>query len=464
MAFSGLKIFKIFFSPPKPSKGRNGYVIYMVLVLMLVLSIYMGVMLLLRRQEMIQSQQHFMKLQATVMSYSGLNYAMAFAAGYEGGSRLWETPELKRVFGRGGAITISAHHEMGFLKVKSTGCFRTDTVVTEGVLGQSPPPICGNALSIGRSDNDIVIADYASVNGPIGTTGGKAITRNKGIFNGKISRLNDFDYSDDIMEREFAVFKRFPRSQQNSDSFLCMKPSKLDSTLRFSNGAVSTPRILINGGLRFPSTAINDMKSAIYIEGTLTIGQASKIRNLISYVHGAVIIEDSARLEHCAIVASGNLSIGGNVVFQGIAASAETLSVGGKSKVTYPSFLYLSKTNCNLAADQILILKDEAEVHGTVATALFKDLGSLPRIICGMSCRMEGFVVCPGAMTLYGEVKGSVYTGKIVYNSERTVYENWVREAAVSWRNLSLMTLPLLFLKSGILRYERISVVSGSLL
>jgi hypothetical protein len=184
------------------SSSQNGYILYLSLILLFIFSIYTGVMLMSRHLQIMENRHHLRKLQATVLSYSGLNCAQGYAAGYDGGDMAWETQELKRTVENAGTIILSAYHDAGWLKVKSMGCSMNDTTVLTGILGQAPPSISLNALSIGRSSNDVVVADLSSVKGNIGTSGGKVITRNNGIFNGKVVQFKAIDYSGEIIEKE----------------------------------------------------------------------------------------------------------------------------------------------------------------------------------------------------------------------------------------------------------------------
>jgi hypothetical protein len=69
--------------------------------------------------------------------------------------------------------------------------------------------------------------------------------------------------------------------------------------------------------------------------------------------------------------------------------------------------------------------------------------------------------MCPGAITLYGGINASIYAGKIVYRQERNVYENWLREVSISYRDVSRMTIPRLFPGDGQARYISVSSIKG---
>jgi cytoskeletal protein CcmA (bactofilin family) len=387
---------------------------------------------------------------------------LALTAGYGGGGASWETEELKRVFADNGTIKLSARHDAGWLKVKSTGCFRNDTVFIEGILGQSAPEASGNALTIGHSANDVVVGDMASLSGNVGTTGGRIITRNKGIFNGKIVRAKPPDFSDGIIEKEFSVFRDFPKSGHHGDDIVAVKPSDLDGMLRSSEAGEM--RLCVDGPIAFGSDYNGSVKLDLYVDGNLRFEKSCRISGLKGYVQGTVTIKDSAQLECCSIIASGSVRIGDKAVVRGTIASAETLAIGGAATIAYPSLLYLSRTRCNLTNNQILTVQDDADVHGVVATGNFNDNSFSPRIVSGLRSRIEGLVVSPGAMTPYGTIKGSVLTDRFAYKSERIVYENWLREVSISAEDLSLMTIPLLFPKEAVFRYVRITPIVGGLL
>jgi hypothetical protein len=132
----------------KKSLSQSGYILYLSIVLLLILCAYGGVIITSQHLNIIESRRSLNALQASVMAWSGLYIAQAYAAGYEGRGALWETQDYVRSLPNGGGIALSAHYEAGWLQVKSKGAFLRDTAILEGILGQSPPSFSSNVLSL----------------------------------------------------------------------------------------------------------------------------------------------------------------------------------------------------------------------------------------------------------------------------------------------------------------------------
>jgi hypothetical protein len=442
------------------SQSEKGYVLYLALILLFVLSAYAGIVLTSQYLNISSARHELTGLQASVLAQSGLSLAQAYSAGYQGHGPSWETQELKREMAKGGTIILSAHHDAGWLQVLSQGCYLRDTVVLQGALGQAPPSFSSNALSIGFSNNDVIVADRASLTGNVGTTGGKVITRSNGLFNGKTTTIKSISYSDSDLEKEVIGVTRFFNEPKSRGIIKTITPAGLDSMVRFS-GKIAQENILVDGPVFMKSVNVDFNNAMVYVKGNLSIEKMSLLSNLKCNVLGNISIKDSTIIKSGSLVSLGNIKMEDNSTFSGNAVSAESLCVGGNAKVYYPSFLYLSGNGKTNNGNQVLIVQDNAIVKGTIAASDFHDNATIPRIMILGRAKVDGFVMCPGAVTLYGSINASVYTGKIVYRQERNVYENWLREVSISYRDVSRMTIPLLFPGDGQARYLSVSGVRG---
>ncbi len=448
----------------KSKESNSGYVLFITIILLVVLSAYTVTILTSEHMRTKEAYRYLNKLQATVLSYSGLNCAQAYIAGYEDRGVAWETEQIMISCKNGGIIMISARNEAGWLKVVSKGFFIQDTTVYEGILGQAPPMIASNALSLIHSSDGIVVEDLAKLEGYVATSGGRVVTKNSGVFNGKLLPLKEIDYSGKIIDKAYLDFNRVFDSLKKENSIICTEQTDMENILRATEGNVSKPKF-VKGYVSIKNLSIMDMKSPLYVNGELCIEQSTKITDLQLYVKGKVTITDNSDMERCTIVSSGNVTIKGNALFNGTVICAETLYVSETSKVLYPSLLYLSSFGGDKGCRRAIIIKDNAEVYGTIATGIFYDNGSIPRISTGFRSHIEGIIICPEALMPYGMFRGCIYAGKIIYNTDnRNVYVNRLKEVSIVHRDVSLMTIPLVLLKDGISRYLRITRLSGDAL
>jgi hypothetical protein len=438
---------------------KSGYVLFISLILILTISIYASIVLKTEQSRLNEANRRLHRLQAAILSYSGLNCAQAYTSGYDGRDVAWETEEHRFVCKNGGTIILSACHETGWLKVISKGCFIRDTTVYEGLLGQVPPGSAENAISIIHSTEEIAVADLAVVKGNVATCGGKVVTTSNGKFNGKTVRFKPVEFMDKIAEKSLSVFNHFPDSSKNADSVILVSSEDLNSML--INNAEKP--ILIEGHAALNNLTIFDTRATLYIHGELVIGELSRITGMKSIIKGNVEIAGDADIERCKIVASGNVKIEGNARFSGTVVCAETLLVGGNAKIAYPSLLYLCASGCGIDCPRVIIIKENAIVQGIVATGNFGDNLPVPRIITEFHSITEGLVFCPDALMPYGTFRGSIYTGRILYKTDNNVYVNRLKQVSIIQNDLSMITIPIL-LKEGIPRYANIQNLSGETL
>lgn len=438
------------------ARCNDGYVLYISIILILTISIYASVVLKAEQFRFSEVNRRLHKLQATILSYSGLNCAQAYVSGYGNRSVAWET-ELSRIACKsGGTILLSAFHEAGWLRVLSKGCFSGDTAIYGGLLGQVPPDIASNAISIVKSSGGVEIADLATVEGNIAIAGGKVMTTNNGKFNGKIVPFKPVYFTDEITEKSISIFNHFPDSSKSNDSIIVSFQQDLEKILLNS----TEKPILIEGKAELKNVIILKNNPVLYVNGKIFIGQLSRITGMKCFVKGNLVITDNADLEQCVIVSSGNVKIEKNARFNGTIICAETLFVGGSSRVIYPSFLYLCSSGCKFDCRQVININDDAIVQGTIVTGAFRDNLPVPRIITGIHSKIEGILICPDALMPYGKFRGSIYTGRIIYKTEHNVYVNRLKEVFITQNDMSRMTIPII-LKNGIPRYLSIKKLSG---
>ncbi len=447
----------------KLKSSEPGYILYLAVVVLGLLCAYGVLILTLRRFAVTEARRGINEIQAEALAYSGLSLAQAYAAGYENGGAFWQTQAFTRNVPQGGAITISATRSAGWLKIRSKGSFIADTVILDGTLGQSPPQFSQNVLSLRFSDADVIVADRAVVSGNIATSGGKVQIRNGGVFKGRRVKMASFAFCDSAIEAEIAEEKSTIFKPAKITNLKTIQPKAFDSVMAcFNKTAVDS--MLVAGSVTFKACSLDFGGVTLFVNGGMKIKGCAKISNLKAFITGDLELDDSSRSEFCTLVSLGNVRIRGNATCQSTIVGADSFVVSQTATVVYPSFLYLSRVMQTIGGSQIVVVQDKAVVKGVIAAADFHDNAEIPRIItCGRS-PVEGLIICPGAVTLYGCVSGSVYAGKIVYRLERSVYDNWLRDASIEYRDMSLATMPFLFPTRCRPRYLKISKASGNAL
>lgn len=437
-----------------PLNREGGFVIYLVLIIVFIIGLYAEIIITSQYSSTIRSRHDLHKLQALICAYSGLNLAQAFAAGQDGHGPGWETQELKHTICDNGCFTITSFHDAGWLRVRSKGFYLKDTVVLNGVLGQTPPSIAENALNIQKSAADVVIADRARVMGDMATKGGKVIIKGSGFFKGSLKILKDFNYNEKPIEDELVLayncFNERKSGKYVADSQYSMMARRLDFT---HNDSV----LFIDTSVSLLSDSIDCRGATFYIRGDLILGNTACLKNGRGFVLGNIVVKDDAHVDYSTLVSFGNATFSDRVFVRGNIVGTDSIVIKNNAYFAYPSFVYLSSNRSfNKVDNRTIIISDNAVVKGIVATGRFGGDSYNARVMLLGRSRIEGFLMCPDAITLYGSVSGSVFSDRIIYRLEKSIYENWLKDVSITYSDISTMTVPLLFPQESVPRYLQI--------
>ena len=441
-------------------KGEEGFVIYLVVVVIFVIGLYVELLIASQYISAIGIQRKLCDLQARVCAYSGLNLSMAYLDGLEGHDFTWQTDKVTRDLGKFGSVVVNAKDEGGWLRVTSTGFFGKDTCTLVGTLGQTPPSFTSNALNISQSTGNIVIADRANLLGNLGIKSGGVILKNNGVFTGVVKPLQIAVYNDTVIEEEVSQAANF-FNQGNPAGFVSTS-SDLKSSLQ-SMRAIGNTELYIPSDITIQSDSIDCKDATIRVRGNLTLAQSVRLKNAHVYVLGEIDIKDLAAVQKSTLISLGKVRINGQASVQGTVAGCDSMIVEENARFFYPSFIYLSSNNAiNRFSNGVIIIQDEAVIRGTIATARFGLDSYQPRVMLLSKAKVHGFIACPATATLYGNVAGSVYVGENVYRYQKNIYENWLKEAGIKSIDLSASTIPLLFPSEGHPQYLHIAFAGKS--
>ena len=433
--------------------GQQGFVIYLVLIITFVIGLYIEMIIGAHYVAVVGIQHKMVDLQAKICASSGLSMAMACVDGYDGHDFSWQAEKVTRSLVGGGSFSLNTVHKGGWLQVTSTGLLGKDTCVLTGTLGQAAPSFTANALNLAQSISSVVIGDRATISGDIGTTGGNVITRGNGFFRGRVQRLQNVVYNESIVEEDVAQAAEVFESGKQT-GFITAAPA-LAAALQ-SMHATGTEQLTINSDVSIQSDTIDCKKATIWIRGNLLVSQSACLKNGEIRVAGKIGVQDAATIKACSIVSFGNISITGRTEVQGNLVGCDSIVVGDNARLAFPSFIYLSSYRINnLPVNGVIIAKDNAVICGTVATARF-GLASEPKMLLLGRAKLEGFLACPGAGTIYGSARGSLFMGQNSYKYQHSIFENWFKEATITSVDLSAMAVPLLFPIEGHPKYLQI--------
>lgn len=448
-------------NPPRrpPAGNEGGYVLYLALILVIVVAFYVAATLTTQRMACGFPRRELRKLQATVLAQSGLEYARARAAEYDGVKALWQAEDLELSVEGVGKVKLCARSEGGWLHVEATGIKAADTVAMHGVLGAEPAAFTEHALNVESSGERVVVGPRGRVEGDIASAGGLVETKGSGVFKGTARIIDEYAFSDSVLERQMRecerAFRKHFAGGYRPDSLRPVKAGQFMSSL--GNGAGD---MFVDGDLHLEGETLDFGGRALWVNGELELGGDCAVSDVRARVRADVLVEEEARIDESVIAGFRDVRIGGYARISATVMCAETLQVKDNAAIRYPSVLYLSALNTAKygAPGQMLIVEDRVRVTGTVLTGDFRGSGFHSKVIFRGRSRFEGLMYVAAAMTPYARFQGSVWTHKLLYRRQRTVYDGYLMETALAWKDVSGMVVPLVFPGEGVPRYVKRSV------
>ena len=195
--------------------------------------------------------------------------------------------------------------------------------------------------------------------------------------------------------------------------------------------------LALESGSKIINSFINPAKGYLS-SSVITLEDISLTGNIIIQSQEKIIVKNSAVLKDI-ILAAPVIEIEDN--FQGSlqAFANETIKVGKKCRLEYPSSLILSEKeiqNPNAAFNALqnkIHIDVETKIKGSICYLQSKpEPGFLTNIHIGLKSSVAGEVYCEGNLELRGNVKGSVYTNQFIANEGGTVFINHLYNVSIT--------------------------------
>ncbi len=121
------------------------------------------------------------------------------------------------------------------------------------------------------------------------------------------------------------------------------------------------------------------------------------------------------------------------------AFATDTIILSKKCKLIYPSVIGLI-CNSKLPGNPLLIVKEDAEITGTVFAAQedLSDLGKQVKVIIEKSAKVTGQVYTNGLLDLKGIVYGNIMCNRFILSTPSSMYENHLLNATIDNSKLSV--------------------------
>lgn len=341
------------------------------------------------------------------------------------------------VLSNGEVAEVTASLFGGFLEVHSVGKEKTQTREIQVLVGDKEPWIFKNAIVIGDSTSELTVTGTTIVKGDILISNGGVKTDNfKGVpFSGNLDgtfkpfqadssfpslRMEHFTTQEAFFEEvvknkrleKFSSSSPINRSNITSDTLYYKENMEWNSTTN-----IELPResvIIVNGNL--------------LINGKYSLGDFTKI-----IVSDTLIVEGDVSGKNILLFAGKDLQVGGNVALSAQILSKGNIQLKDNSYLMYPSVLYSSKEFYDGGEREVIHIKDQAIIDGTILYPIQVNNATrnLMRVKIDATAIVRGGIFTMGQTELAGSVYGSVLTYQVYFYESPTNYINWLKDIEI---------------------------------
>lgn len=326
--------------------------------------------------------------------------------------------------------------------VLSDGFYANQKVRCTALLGSRSPQLFLAAISVYRLDLPFVVSGNTRIvgsvlTGPEGMTEGQIEGRtvtSEDYHQGAVQKVNNLvaPSIDTTILRLYlsqADQRRSKPDQIFAGSHL-LGPGNLNSVVRGHS-------VLIEDDLELRDATISADQSisSLFVGGRLTIAGGSRLTGLLEIVaDGTITVSDSAALDEVILYSNDSIVFQGDCVFSGTAVSRAHILMADRSRLLYPSMLYLDAEHEAVDSSTGIRLVSAGLLEGTVVTYCDKRTTDteLPLLRAAPCTTLRGYILSQGELDAQGKIFGSIVTRQFGFRVSPTTYVNWVRDIHVN--------------------------------
>lgn len=329
-----------------------------------------------------------------------------------------------------------------FPLVLSDGLYANQKVRCAALLGSRTPQLFRAAISVCRPDLPFVVSGNTHIVGNV-LTGPEGMT--EGQIEGRTVTSEDYHQGAVQKINNLAVPSIDTTTLRLYLSQSDLRRSKLDQVLAGSrllgpgnlNSVVCGRSVSIEDDLELRDAVISagQYVSSLFVGGRVTIAGRSRLTGLLEIVaDGTITVSDSATLDEVILYSSDSILFEGNCVFSGTAVSCTHILMADRSRLLYPSTLYLDAEREAVDSNTGIRLVSAGLLEGTVVTYCDKRTtdAELPLLRVDPCTTLRGYILSQGELDAQGKIFGSVVTRQFGFRIPPTTYVNWVRDIYVN--------------------------------
>jgi Na+-transporting NADH:ubiquinone oxidoreductase subunit NqrC len=417
-------------------EDEEGSALASVLIIIVVVSLFIGVMLsgIYMQNQFIQ--QDINEVKARYLAEAGI---ASFLSEFRYSSNTGDTSLIITVHDSM-QISINAKPFGGFLDVESKATVKGKEKIIRVLAGASRTYPFEYAVVLGDTNSVLMLTGSTRLKGNVLTSQiGTQTTDFKGIsFSGSMEG-EQIQQSGALLPKFDASFIK-TQEEVIQNSFEGGKFSSFTSNYN-GNGNSNAG---VGDTLYFDYSVSWSSQDSVSFPKDLTIAVNGNLTLNGNYYFGAftkLLVRDTLRVggsisgEHILMYAGQSLQIGGGTQLSVQAISGGGIIIRDNAYLTYPSLIYTDQELSPVRQEIIIDIRDNTKVDGTVIYPVQTTnvTSGLFRVRVSGRAVVRGGIYTLGQTELEGKVLGSVLTQQFYFYESPSSYINWLKDADVDF-------------------------------
>ncbi|MBO6524384.1 MAG: hypothetical protein JJ971_11195 [Balneolaceae bacterium] len=345
----------------------------------------------------------------------------------------------KVIVSNGTEVDIAASPFGGFIDIQSKATVSGQSRTIRVLAGSQNLSLSEQAIALGDSTSALKVTGTTTIEGSIITYGRGIQTESfRGIlFSGNLT--GDRHYFN--KEIAFPAFDLSLFELQQDHFRLLVEDQRLRKFSSEYNGrnndqAMQGDTLYFDGNTEWVTNQRVQFPTDLYIivNGNFTINgdyQFSPFSKLI--VRDTLLVGGTVSGKNILMYAGKSLQIGGGASLSAQLMSEGNIIIRDEAYLQYPSLVYSSKEFYEGGTEQVINIKDQSVVDGTVIYPIQTNsfTRDLFRVKIDTNATVRGSIYTQGQTELLGTVLGSVNTHQFYFYYDGTSYINWLKDITV---------------------------------
>ena len=417
------------------AKNEEGSALATVLVIAVIISLFIGAVL---SGIALQSQFIQRDINNSKALYAAEEGIYSFLHSNQGLSSY--TSKHQVLLKSGNTATITATFFGGFLSVESKATVSNQQREIRMLVGGESILFEDSAILKSDSISALTVTGNTTVKGNIFTYGKGVRTESfkkvpfRGTLDGEFLRFNKESTFPELHTVNLDIQEEYFKSlfeERNLQKF----SSKYTGG---SNSSIIQKRdtLFFDGNIEWINNYATELPRnlIIFVDGNFTINGKYKFGAFTKIVvQDTLWVSGAVSGKNMLMYAKKSLQIGGMASVSVQAMSGGTITIRDKAYLQYPSLVYSSKELYKGGAKEVIEIRDQSIVDGTVIYPIQPNsfTEDLFRIKVDTNATVRGSIYNGGQTELLGTVLGTVATNEFYFYESPTDYINWLKDVTI---------------------------------